>query len=400
VPTLDLNPIIKPAGRNCNCACEYCFYSGESGSDVMMSHQTLARLVSEVARVAVRPAFSWQGGEPTLLGTPFFEKAVALQKEAFGGTVPPNAFQTNGVLIDANWATFLKDNNFLVGLSLDGPRDIHDAVRTRAGGQGTFNDVMRASQRLRNHGADFNILCVVGKHNVTEPARLWRFFRSHGYDFLQFIPCLQHSPEGEVLLPQSPTPGELGRFYCDLFDCWLEEARAGRIVSVRIFDNALGILLGQPPTTCLFSPACSNQIVIDADGSVYACDWYVLPQWRLGNIMDAPLDDLLESDLNKRFRDNSTVRSPRCDNCKYLRLCFGGCPLHRTVLGDGENYFCDAYTKLYDHAVNGLLEVAKTIYARQQTARRPAQRRARPNDPCPCGSGRKFKKCCGEKGRP
>ena len=395
MPKLDFNPIIKPAGGNCNCACGYCFYGAAAGSDAMMSHQTLTRVVSEVARVAARPAFSWQGGEPTLLGMAFFEKAIALQKEAFGGKVPSNAFQTNGILIDGTWATFLKDNDFLVGLSLDGPRDIHNAVRSRPGGQGTFDDVMRAAQRLRNHGAQFNILCVVGKHNVGEAERLWRFFRSGGFDFLQFIPCLQHSDQGEVLLPQSPTADELGGFYCRLFDCWFEEARAGRIASVRIFDNALGILMGQPPTTCLFAPNCSNQIVIDADGSVYACDWYVLPDWRLGSIMETDLDALLECELNKRFRENSAARSQRCDRCRYLRLCFGGCPLHRTVRDDGENYFCDAYIKLYDHAVDGLLEVAKTIYAHRQREHPPGRQRARPNDPCPCGSGRKFKKCCG-----
>ena len=397
---LDLNPIIKPAGRNCNCACEYCFYSTEAGSDVMMSDETLERLVSEVARVAIRPAFSWQGGEPTLMGRAFFEKAVALQKEAFGGRVPPNAFQSNGLLIDGKWATFLKENAFLVGLSIDGPKEIHNCVRFRAGGEGTFDDVMRAAERLRNHGADFNILCVVGKHNVGEAGRLWRFFRSHGFDFLQFIPCLQHSHTGEVLLPQSATPEEMGRFYCELFDCWLEEARAGRIVSVRIFDNAMGILLGQAPTTCLYAPSCSNQIVVDADGSVYACDWYVLPEWRLGNIMESGLDALLETELNRRFRENSAKLPERCQTCKYLRLCFGGCPLHRTVRSDGENYFCDAYLELYDHAVDGLLEVAKTIYDRHQRAQGPVRVRARPNDPCPCGSGLKFKKCCGQRPTP
>ena len=396
---IDLNPIIKPAGRNCNAACRYCFYRTEAGADDRMTDEILQRITAEVSRVARRPIFSWQGGEPTLMGLDFFRKAVDLQKQHNPGSPPPNAFQTNGILIDGQWASFLAQNRFLTGLSIDGPRDVHDSFRTRANGSGTFNSVIRAADLLAHHNAEFNILTVLGKHNVSQPERLWRFFRSKGFRFLQFIPCLQHAPDGAVLAPNSPDPDDLADFYCAFFDLYFEDARGRLPVSVRLFDNVLSVLLGYPPAACVYASTCSNQIVFDADGSVYACDWYVLPEWRLGSIMESPLDELLTGERNRAFAERSTRRPDLCDNCKWLSFCFGGCPLHRSVTPDGRSCFCAAYTRLFDYAMPRFQQIAREIHERRSTQERRAPTAAHtpPNDPCPCGSGRKFKKCCARK---
>ncbi|MFH0962478.1 MAG: SPASM domain-containing protein [Planctomycetota bacterium] len=388
IPRLPVSPILKPAGSACNCACGYCFYRPGAPAPARMSPEILERVTAEILRVSTEPIFNWQGGEPTLMGVDFFRRAIELQKGADKGKPAFNAIQTNGMLIDDEWASFFAENGFLAGVSLDGPEDVHNAFRKRPDGRGTWQDVIRAVRILQRHDAELNILTVVGKHNVERHGDLWRLLRAYDLRFVQLIPCLRHGESGEILLPNSPSPEALARFYCRLFDLWMVDLRKNIYTSVQLFDHVVRTDLNQPPALCVFAPSCFNQIVVESDGSVYPCDWYVLPEWRLGNVMQTDLDVLLGGELNRSFQERSRKLSSRCRGCEFLRYCFGGCPLHRSA--DGTNYFCETYIRFFEHARPRLAELARSSGPSRAQAAKP-----RGGDPCPCGSGRKYRKCCG-----
>lgn len=376
----------KPAGAACNLACTYCFYlSRYDGGKVQgMDDATLERFVSEY--IASHPGpevtFAWQGGEPTLLGVDFFRRAVALQKRL----CPPgkriqNAFQTNGVLLDDAWCTFLREEGFLIGLSIDGPAKLHDRRRVDRGGKSTAERVKAAADRLVRNKVEFNILCVVGSHNAHAPQQVYRFLRRLGTPFLQFIPLVErrrtadpHDFAGPP--PEDPdhpvdgtsvSPEAWGRFLIGVFDEWLV-ADVGKVF-IRDLDNWLGMWTGLPSSLCIHAETCGDAMAIEADGSVYSCDHYVYPEYRLGRLGEQPLAAMVESAQQRRFGDDKRDRLPeKCRSCRWLKLCHGGCPKHifpHERSAPPHPWLCQGWMDFFDHAAPAFQAMADLI-ARQQ----------------------------------
>ncbi|MEW6751585.1 MAG: anaerobic sulfatase maturase [Candidatus Latescibacterota bacterium] len=423
----------KPTGSVCNLDCRYCFYLEkgklypERGSAWRMDEGTLERYVRQYIEAQDVPevSFAWQGGEPTLMGIDFFRRAVALQQRYAGGKTISNAFQTNGILIDDEWAAFLAERRFLVGLSLDGPPELHDRYRVDRGGQPTFARVLAGLQCLRRHGVAFNTLTVVQHHNAEYPVEVYRFLRAEASPFMQFIPVVERStsqPQADGLSLVEPgfagqaqvtrwsvTPAQYGRFLCRLFDEWVRQD-VGRAF-VQPFDVALGAWMGRDSSLCTFAETCGRALVIEHNGDVYACDHFVYPGYRLGSIHEGTLREMVDSPQQRRFGQDKRDALPRlCRRCPYRFACHGGCPKHRfarTPEGErGLNYLCKAYRAFFAHVDPHMRFMAAQVGADRpaalvmdwvrgrQQARAAAQGRPGRNDPCPCGSGVKFKQCC------
>ena len=348
--------LIKPAGADCNLRCGYCFYLRTEG---LYEHKGVHRMSGDVLDTLVRgllsyrfreTVFAWQGGEPTLMGVDFFYKAVEAQKRhGADGQVVGNGIQTNGILIDEDWCRLFHDYHFLVGLSLDGP---HDRVRQNAAGKGTWDKVMAAAGLMPRHKVEFNILCVVNAENVHMGADLCRWLVRQGFDYLQFIPCFEPG------MPHNVPPEVYGDFLCDTFDYWRKEG-VGR-VSIRDFESLLQGHLGHPPSICTFGRRCNHYIVIEHDGDVYPCDFFVRDGWKLGNILDQPLHTFMETEAYKRFakrKDNV----PQCRGCRWRAMCYGGCQKDRLVQGriDAPSGLCPAYKKFFAHVAPKLGKIAK-----------------------------------------
>lgn len=357
--------LIKPAGPDCNLRCAYCFYRQKAGlfpgvKRHRMKESLLEKLVEQAMGTdcdLVR--FSWQGGEPTLMGLDFFQKAVELQ----AAYVRPyqtvsNALQTNGTLIDRKWAEFLMDNNFLVGISFDGPAKLHNHYRRDEKGKGTHASVMRGLDVLLDAGAEVNVLTLVNDVNVQEPDAVYDFLLGTGVKFFQFVPCIEPGP-GKTPASYSITPENYGKFLCGLFDRWMDSPMD---ISVRDFDDLLAVYQGATPGTCIHQPRCGGYMVVEHNGDVFTCDFFVTPKCRLGNINETPLIELAASAGLSEFGEQKSMFSDQCKKCKWLRFCNGGCLKHRTVLG-GEvtdpSYFCMAYQMLFEHA-SSVLEPLKT----------------------------------------
>ncbi|MFH1022855.1 MAG: anaerobic sulfatase maturase [Planctomycetota bacterium] len=426
--------LAKPAGPSCNLACRYCFYLEKealfpAGGPRRMPDDLLERFVREYIATQDVPAvnFAWQGGEPTLLGVDFFRRAVAFQKKHNpAGKTIGNAFQTNGILLDDEWCGFLRENNFLVGLSLDGPRDLHDQFRRDRGGHPTFDRVMAAMESLKRHGVTFNVLSVVNRENARRPLDVYRFLRKHGPGFLQFIPLVERvRPDGSLapppepgrpggeypVTPESVTPEGYGDFLAAIFDEWVRRD-VGRVF-VQLFDVTLGNRMGVPSTLCLFAETCGQALALEHNGDIFACDHYVYPEYRRGNVREASLGEIVFSEAQARFGAAKRDRLPGfCRSCDVFPLCRGECPKHRFAAApDGEpgrNYLCAGYKTFFHHALPALDAMAGLIRAGRPAAgvmdilaarERPPAPAAPPgrNDSCPCGSGKKFKGCCGKK---
>jgi uncharacterized protein len=380
--------LAKPSGPLCNLACDYCFYLEKRG---LFPDAPRPRMGDEVLEAFTRsyiesqPAgtpevqFAWQGGEPTLLGLDFFRRAVALQRRhARPGMRVTNALQTNAVLLDEDWARFLGDHDFLVGVSLDGPEDLHDRWRRDAGGRGSFRRVMRGLRALSRRSVPFNTLSVVHARNGAQPRRLYAFFKEIGSSHLQFIPLVERNGSG--LSARSIGGRAYGRFLSTLFDCWLEQRDVGRVF-VRDFESALARLTGRGGTVCIHAATCGRSLCVEHDGSVFACDHYVEANRRLGSVLREPLGTMVEDSRQRAFGAAKRERLPgACRDCRHLALCGGGCPKDREP-ATGRNHLCAGYALFFDHALPTLQRLAG--------ARGPAR-----NDPCPCGSGRKHKRCC------
>ena len=371
MPPLSL--LIKPASSLCNLDCRYCFYHDVAENRATPSHGIMP---DEVLETMVRKAlafadgdctFAFQGGEPTVAGLPFFERVVALQRQYNTKKVRVhNAIQTNGIAIDAAWAQFLAKNRFLTGVSLDGPRDIHDANRVDAREMGSFDRVMAAIGHLKAAGADFNILSVVTGWSARHAAKIHRFFRQEGFAYLQFIPCLDPFGEPPFSRPHSLTPARYAVFLTTMFDLWKEDALRKTPVSIRWFDNLAGMLLGAPPEACGMSGRCSCQFVVESDGSVYPCDFYVLDEWKIGSILTDGFIEMRESEPARRFIEQSLPEDATCTQCEWRSLCRGGCRRYREPFVDGQpglNLHCAAYRAFFAHALPGLRQVA-ALYGR------------------------------------
>lgn len=394
----------KTVSEDCNLACDYCYYSTCRGRPApqrnRIDHRLLEHAIADyMAQSAGSVGFAWQGGEPLLAGLEFFQEVVRLQiRHAPSNTAIGNALQTNGTLLNDDWARFFRQYNFLIGVSVDGPREIHDAHRTTAAGRGSFDLVMRKVEHLRRHDVDFNILAVLHQGNVERPRELMDFFARHGFQYLQFIPGMAfaaHSPEAPARY--LITAEQYGRFLCETFDVWYNDG-APR-TSVRFFDNMLSVYAGREAETCKYRRTCSRTLILEQNGDAYPCDFYLGARYRLGNIGTDGLQRILDHPVYRDFLALKEELPEQCRRCDHLRLCYGGCPRNRSRDPGGRvagpDYFCSAYRRFFGHAHDRLTQLARKLrtswlieYAR--SGRKWPER----NGPCVCGSGRKFKRCC------
>lgn len=418
--------MIKPRGAVCNLDCEYCFYLGKQAlypaSSLRMSDGLLEELTRQhiAAQRVPEATFAWQGGEPTLMGLDFFRRAVEFQrKHGRPGMRILNALQTNGTLLDDDWCRFFRSNDFLVGVSLDGPRPLHDAYRRDKRNNPTFDRVIEGVALLRKHKVQWNILACVHARNAAHPLEVYRFFRDGlRADFIQFIPIVERDnasgfQEGARVTHRSLTGRQYGQFLISVFDEWVRRD-VGRVF-VQIFDVSLAAWVGQPAGLCVFSPTCGAALAIEHNGDVYACDHYVEPDYLLGNIMDTPLDELASSARQRQFGLAKHESLPvLCQGCAVRFVCHGGCPKNRVLrTADGEaglNYLCAGYQAFFRHIHQPMRFMAAELQAgrpprsimrhlaMQQVDPRHHSSRTRRNAPCPCGSGRKYKHCCGRAG--
>lgn len=366
MPSLSL--LIKPSSGGCNLRCKYCFYhdeqlNRETFSYGFMSEETLELLIKKALEYATgQCSFGFQGGEPTLRGLDFYRRVVELQKKYnVHHTRIANAIQTNGILLDDEWAEFLHKNHFLVGLSLDGTKEVNDQNRLDPEGRGTFNRVLMAAQKLRAHQVDFNLLTVVTNRTADSIAKIYGFYRRSELLYQQYIPCLDPLEEERGSSPYSLTPEKLSKFLKTLFDLWYRDVTAGRFIYIRYFENLLGMLLGRWPESCGLGGRCTIQNVIEADGSVYPCDFYCLDEWRLGNIREQGFREMAESETARRFLNEGSSGREECESCEFAPICRGGCRRDREPLERGGNYFCEAYKDFFSYALPRLQRMAGAI---------------------------------------
>ncbi len=391
----------KPIGPRCNIDCTYCYYLEKeklypSEKKFRMSGEVLESYIRQLIETSVEAGmrevpFAWQGGEPTMLGVDYFRDIVALQKKhAPQGIAISNAFQTNGTLLDDNWGAFLKDNQFLVGLSIDGPKKVHDRYRVDRAGRPTFEAVMRGLEVLKRFEVDHNALCTVHRANSGKGKETYAFLKGAGFDYLQFIPIAERNgADGLAGAPQvdmdpgnsvtewSVSPRAYGKFLCDIFDTWFRKD-IGKVF-VQFFDVQVGLWLDGRSSLCIFAETCGNGLALEHDGSLYSCDHYVYPEYRLGRITDTPLRDMLWTDRQADFgQDKRDSLTAQCQSCAFRFACNGGCPKHRFATArDGEaghNYFCESYTMFFQHAGDRLKEMTRLI-ARGLPAAQAAERK-------------------------
>ena len=361
--------LIKPASGLCNLRCPYCFYCAETKlrqteSYGFMSEKTLRRAIDYALETkAPELTIVFQGGEPLLRGLAFFELATRYAREQAQGRQVNFSIQTNGTLITEAFAEFFARENYLVGVSLDGAKRIQDLYRYDSHGEGSFRQVFEGIERLKHAGAAFNILTVVHREVAQHIKRIYPFFTRHAFLHQQYIPCLD--PFGEAgQYPWSLTEAIYGDFLCELYDLWWADLRAGRYVSIQYFDQLILMLRGQRPQLCGMEGCCTCQNVIEADGSIYPCDFYCLDDYRLGHVDQSPL----EIETKRRalhFLEQSLDRPEICQSCAWFALCRSGCRRQRDTAGRGdalgENRFCKAYQRFFAHAILGLEWAAKHL---------------------------------------
>jgi uncharacterized protein len=404
--------LVKPIGSVCNLDCRYCYYLRKrdlypDATTFRMDEALLERYIAQHMEAAPKQniLFSWHGGEPTTLGVDYFRRIVELQrKHRPAGREILNGIQTNGTLLDEEWARFLAAERFYVGLSLDGPRELHDCYRIDKGERATHRRVVQAYRLLRRHGVSIDMLCVVHAKNVRHPLAVYRFFKELGVDTLQFLPLVARAANGQVTAETVPAQA-YGEFLCTIFDEWVRRD-AGRLI-VQNFEEATRPYLGIEHALCIFRKTCGDVAVVEFNGDFYSCDHFVEPEHRPGNIRERTLAELLESAPQRAFGQRKAELPRYCRECEFLDLCNGGCPKDRIIHApDGEpglNYLCAGLKRFFGHAQPYLTRLAalqlagKSLDALRQEVRAAdaqAAPRAGRNDPCPCGSGRKYKDCC------
>jgi uncharacterized protein len=359
----------KPSGSRCNIACEYCFYRDKGRfypeSDFRMSSEVHERYIRDLFEAHQVPhvTVAWQGGEPTLMGIEFFRRSVELQKKyCKPGTHIENTVQTNGTLLDEEWCRFFHDNHFLIGLSLDGPEQLHDTFRKDRRGNGTFQRVIKAVELLQKHEVEFNILCAVNSKNAADPDTVYRFFRDMlNIRYIQFIPVVERTslngnsgtPEEQGVSERSVLPDQWGTFLNEIFDVWVRHD-VGRTFVLN-FDALLSNWLTGKGSVCFFSRSCGQAMALEHNGDLYSCDHFVGPAYKLGNIMHTPMRELASSERQFAFGMDKSDKLPRfCRNCEFLFACHGECPKNRFVrTPDGEsslNYLCAGYRAFFENA--------------------------------------------------
>lgn len=434
----------KPIGPICNLDCKYCYYLHKEelypkGNKWKMADDCLASYIRQYIDAqppgTAEVTFAWQGGEPTLLGLEFFERCVEIQNQyARQGMKIANTLQTNGILLNDDWCRFFLKNGFLIGLSIDGPAELHDAYRVDHQGQGSHAKVIAAIRKLKKFGVEFNALVVVNRLNGDHGARVYRYLRDAGCQYLQFIPIVEPSGVGRhaegqpvaaghftpfdaaatAVSSRSVLPEQFGTFLCDAFDEWVQHD-VGRVF-VQIFDQALSAWVGVEPSLCVFRRTCGRALAMEHNGDVYSCDHYVEPDYLLGNLNFVPLEDLVNSGRQQDFGDAKLKTLPQyCLDCEVRHACNGECPKNRFLQTpdgtDGLNFLCAGYRKFFNHVHPAMQQMAAFVKRRQPAALIMEQRSdgtasdkqiktagsaaaTRRNDPCPCGSGRKYKSCC------
>jgi len=387
--------LAKPAGAACNLGCKYCFFLSKEllypRKSPMMEEAVLEEYIRQLMESSPGPEvhLAWQGGEPTLRGLDFFRRSVQLA----GQYRKPHqrvvhTIQTNGTLLDDEWAVFFKEHNYLVGLSVDGPRELHDAYRITKQGEGSFDSVMRAWELLRKHAVDVNILCTIHAANADHPLEVYRFFRDElQAQYIQLIPIVERATpetielanqgwggqrgkdrplyrqEGSLVTDRTVTAEQFGRFLTGIFDEWVKRD-VGKVYVVT-FDIALGSWMGQH-NLCIVSPTCGNALALEHNGDVYSCDHFVEPGHRLGNLMETPLQTLVTSEKQRRFGQSKFDTLPKyCRECPVLFACYGECPRNRFIrTPDGEeglNYLCAGYKAFFTHIDQPMKTMANLI---------------------------------------
>jgi uncharacterized protein len=379
-PLHGIHVVAKPIGPACNLHCDYCFYLEKqalfgSTKNFRMPDNVLLAFITRYISSQPTPAvdFVWQGGEPTLLGIDFFKKVIEFQRPFIKQKIIGNSLQTNGTLLTDEWCTFLKAHNFMVGISLDGPKEIHDRYRRDAAKKGSFDKVMRGLRLLQKHQVNYNVMACVARDTARQPLDVYRFFKDEGIEFIQFSPIVERMPDaiskkhglrfaGPAALdkeelqtevsPWSVLPDEYGDFLIDIYEEWVRRD-VGKIF-VMNFEWALNAWIGNPSPVCIHAKQCGRSLVIEHNGDVYACDHSVYPNHRLGNILTDPLLEMAEKSLNSGFGITKESALPRwCRECDVLAACQGGCPKHRfakTYYGEpGLQYLCKGYQKFFLH---------------------------------------------------
>jgi len=371
--TYNLNIMIKPASSNCNLRCKYCFYHSLAKSRKIKSYgfmdiSLLEKIVEKGLFYAEQNCtFAFQGGEPTLVGLDFYKKLIEFElKYNYKNLSIINAIQTNGIMINKKWAKFLSENRFLVGISLDGPKEIHNTNRINNQGKGTFKRVIETINLLNKYKVEYNILTVVTSLVARHPTKVYNFFKNHKFRYLQFIPCLEPLNEEIRKEDYSLKPEKYAYFLKTIFDLWYDDILKRDIISIQYFDNLLGLLMGYKPEVCGMAGHCICQFVIEADGGVYPCDFYVTDQWYLGNIKKLDFNKLLNSVNSKRFNEVSKYINPECESCKWYYLCRGGCRRWREPFENEKpklNILCSAYKKFLNYSKERLIELAQKLKA-------------------------------------
>lgn len=422
----------KPIGAICNLDCKYCFYLEKENlypnENFEMPLNVLESFIKQKIESHNTPAvnFAWQGGEPTLLGVDYFRKVVELQQKYSNGKKIENTFQTNGVLIDDEWCEFFKENNFLIGLSIDGPGELHDKYRVNKGGNPTFKQVMKGLEFLKKHNVEFNTLTCVHNGNSQYPLEVYRFLKEVGSGFMQFIPIVERravngnenglslvSPnyKGEAEVTEWSVKAEdYGNFLIAIFDEWVRND-VGKYF-VQMFDISLESWYDLEPSLCVFRETCGDAMALEHNGDLYSCDHYVYPENKLGNILEEQLETLVNLPKQRKFGTDKRDTLPQyCLNCEVRFACNGECPKHRFIKTpdgeDGLNYLCAGYKKYFNHVDPYMKFMANELrnnrapanvmkWAEEKDNGFPNYKVGR-NDPCPCGSGKKFKNCCMKK---
>jgi len=405
--------LIKPASADCNLHCTYCFYLDRSAlypetKRHRMPDKVLAQMIFSYMKTEQKQyTFGWQGGEPTLMGVDFFRRVTELQqKYGRSGTLVTNGLQTNATLIDEEFAKHLAKYKFLVGVSLDGPENIHNRYRITADGRGSYTDVLRGIEHLKQNNVEFNILTLVTSANVKKGRDVYRFLCDMGFFYHQYIPCVEFDDKGSPM-PFSINGEEWGDFLCEIFDEWIK--RDTRKVSVRLFDSILALMVDNERNVCRMGNNCCQYFVVEHNGDIYPCDFFVDSDKRLGNIMNDSWEELQTSPRYIEFGRKKALWNEECNHCEHLKYCSGDCLKHRLYERDNSrdlSWLCSGWKRFFNHALPELEKLASSIKKERQLQQLANQKRGIQNrfshmkigrnEPCPCGSGKKYKKCCGD----
>ena len=364
--------MLKPVGSACNWACQYCYYLEKellypNNKRSWMSEETLETFIQQYFLAQTQPyvSFTWHGGEPLLRPISFYKKALKLQQKYGKGFYIENSLQTNGTLLTDEWCRFFKENNFLIGLSIDGPATVHDAYRQTLNGKGSFQKVLNGIRFLNKHGVEWNAMAVVNAQNVKDAATFYNFFKSINCHFIQFTPIVERlvphadgrclasvNEQTQTMSPLSVTPEEWGAFLCNLFDLWIKEDVG--TYYIQMFDATLANWVGQTPGLCTLSKSCGHASVMEHNGDVFACDHFVFPEYKRGNIHTQTITEMMYSPEQLQFGKNKWQSLPRqCKECSFLFACYGECPKNRFAIdaygNKGLNYLCKGYKRFFAH---------------------------------------------------